>query len=122
MRKAFKLSDEYAARWIDENLYIFSYFEDEGEIRERINAMHLTLGETELRALADEACAAFGGCDFLENARRELPDLLAALERVQARAKAPENRGAMTQLQACRFLDALLAEIEPALAGVRGGG
>lgn len=52
----------------------------------------------------------------------EAPDLLAALERVRDRAKAPENRGAMTQLQACRFLDNLLAEIESALVGARGGG
>lgn len=45
-----------------------------------------------------------------------LPDLLAALEMVRDTAKAPENRGAMTQLQMCGFLDDLLTEIELALA------
>lgn len=48
-------------------------------------------------------------------------DLLAALERVRDEAKSPQNRGTMTQLQTCRFLDGLLAEIEPALAAAQGG-
>jgi len=52
---------------------------------------------------------------------RQVEDLLAALKRVRDAAKAPQNRGAMTQPQMCRFLDGLLAEIEPAITGARDG-